>query len=598
MFGAALVFIILSGTGAIASLSNSGGGTWKYQREISIKENSGTALTDYQVLIELKGVDFPNEAKSDGTDIRFADSKGNELNYWIESWDYAAKSARIWVIVQSIPASLNTIIRMYYGNPAATQLSNGDKTFDFFDDFSGDLSKWTAETGDWSIINQELKGTHSGCKDLSGIIANYASASDIAIDVDVKAINWKDKPGRFSVLARYKKDYSAYGATYDIYPSAYGPFLIEKPSMIMVKSDININPNIWNRLDFKIKGSNLEANLNDIGITVKDNSFISGSVGLRVWCGATNLFDNFRVRKYTSPEPTTILASPKSSSLSITKSASPYSLRQFQESTIKVLMENSGTSEVRDIEIMDSIHPAFDLTGGDFPNPKKFDSIRAGESRELQYTIRSKESGAFTLDPANVTYADSEGNIQEVKSEPVSIKVVPSSDEGSSGTNTWQNSKSASVSLHGEKTDVVMGEDILLRLSAVNLITKPKMHVQVIIIPPSGMSVTSSEFSKSAAGQFTANYQLEPGDGKDIEVRIRSNQVGDFNVNGRIIYYFGDEKETAEDHTLNLPIKVRSEIASTPAGSEGDIKDARVPGFEAVFAISMLALVLVSIRRM
>jgi hypothetical protein len=33
---ATLALIILAGTGAAVSLSNSGGGTWKYQREISM----------------------------------------------------------------------------------------------------------------------------------------------------------------------------------------------------------------------------------------------------------------------------------------------------------------------------------------------------------------------------------------------------------------------------------------------------------------------------------------------------------------------------------------------------------------------------------
>jgi len=116
----------------------------------------------------------------------------------------------------------------------------------------------------------------------------------------------------------------------------------------------------------------------------------------------------------------------------------------------------------------------------------------------------------------------------------------------------------ASVNLYGVKTDVELGEDIVLKLSAVNLITKPKMHVQVIIIPPSGMSVTSSEFSKSAAGQFTTNYELEPGDGKDIEIMIKTVQTGDFIVEGRVIYYFGTDLSTAEDHKLELPIKVRT----------------------------------------
>jgi hypothetical protein len=294
---------------------------------------------------------------------------------------------------------------------------------------------------------------------------------------------------------------------------------------------------------------------------------------------ATAYVDNFRVRKYASSEPTIILSSPKSSSLTITKSAIPYSLRQFQESTIKVLIENSGTSEVKAIEIRDSIHPSFDLTGGDFPNPKKFDSIRAGESRELQYTIKSKESGAFTLDPATVTYADSEGNIQEVKSEPVSIKVVSSSPGDNSGVSSGQNSKTASVNLHGEKTDVLLGENVLLKLSAINIIGNPIMHVQVIIIPPNGWSVTSSEFSKSGAGQYTTMYDLKPEDGsRDIEVKIMPNQIGDnFEVKGRIIYYFGDDLSTREDHTLNLPIKVRKETTSI-SDSE------KLPGFEIILA--------------
>ncbi|MCX9025739.1 MAG: LemA family protein [Candidatus Methanoperedens sp.] len=117
---------------------------------------------------------------------------------------------------------------------------------------------------------------------------------------------------------------------------------------------------------------------------------------------------------------------------------------------------------------------------------------------------------------------------------------------------------SASVNLYGEKTDVDIGEDIILKLSAVNLITKPVMNVQVILIPPSGMSVTSSEFATSGAGQFTTTYKLDPGSARDIEVRIKTSQVGDFTVKGRVVYYFGDNISTAEDHTLELPIKVRA----------------------------------------
>ncbi len=161
---AALALIIFAGTCAAVSLSNSGGGTWKYQRDISIKENSGTALTDYQVLIELKGADFPSEVKSDGADVRFTDSNGNELNYWIENSDYAGKIAKIWVKVPSIPISSATIIRMYYGNPNAGSMSNGDKVFEFFDDFEGR----SLDTNKWNVVDSPTLNFDRGILNIQG----------------------------------------------------------------------------------------------------------------------------------------------------------------------------------------------------------------------------------------------------------------------------------------------------------------------------------------------------------------------------------------------------------------------------------------------
>jgi len=158
----------------------------------------------------------------------------------------------------------------------------------------------------------------------------------------------------------------------------------------------------------------------------------------------------------------------------------------------------------------------------------------------------------------------------------------------------------ASAHLHGEKTDVVLGEDILLKLSAVNKITKPTMTLQVILIPPSGMSVTSADFVESGAGLYTSTYVIEPGVGRDIEVGIRSNQVGDFVVNGEVIYYFGDDKENAEEHLLSLPIKVRASPnpqQDTPVPTATS-KDGRgIPGFEAVFVVAGVLLVALLIKR-
>jgi len=80
--------------GGASALSNSGGGSWAYYKDIAIS-NSGGALSDYQVLVNLTGSAFPTNARTDGADIRFTDAGGAELSYWIEGWDYAGRNARV-----------------------------------------------------------------------------------------------------------------------------------------------------------------------------------------------------------------------------------------------------------------------------------------------------------------------------------------------------------------------------------------------------------------------------------------------------------------------------------------------------------------------
>ncbi|MDD5472580.1 MAG: DUF2341 domain-containing protein [Candidatus Methanoperedens sp.] len=162
-----LIIASLAVTGAaIPSLSNSGGGSWQYQRDITIS-NTGGVLSDYQVLVSLTSGNFPTNAQNNGTDIRFTDVSGAELSYWIESWDYSSRTAKIWVKVTSI-ASGSTTIRMYYGNPSATTMSNGDGTFVFFDDFSGAVlsSKWT------NSVSPEGRGSVTVSNGMLNLIAN------------------------------------------------------------------------------------------------------------------------------------------------------------------------------------------------------------------------------------------------------------------------------------------------------------------------------------------------------------------------------------------------------------------------------------------
>ena len=285
----------------------------------------------------------------------------------------------------------------------------------------------------------------------------------------------------------------------------------------------------------------------------------------------------------------------KLTTLSLTKSVSPHSIKQGQTTTITLTVENTGTTEITDIEVSDTIPLDLILVSGEIS--KTYTSLRPKDLREFQYTMQLNEAGTFNLDPAMATYSDEEGNYHTAESETATITVIPSTDQLPTPQTTKNPSteiSTASVHLHGEKTDVVMGEDILLKLSAVNKITKPTMTLQVILIPPSGMSVTSADFVESGAGLYTSTYVIEPGIGRDIEVGIRSNQVGDFVVNGEVIYYFGDDKENAEEHLLSLPITVRASPMHTPTHTPTPEPS---PGFGSAFAAVGLLFVALLVKR-
>ncbi len=152
---------------------------------------------------------------------------------------------------------------------------------------------------------------------------------------------------------------------------------------------------------------------------------------------------------------------------------------------------------------------------------------------------------------------------------------------------------SSSINFYGEKTDVHMGEDILAKLSIVNLVSSPTMHAQVIILPSSGMSVTSADFTKVSAGQFSADYDLNPGDGRDIEISLRSNQVGEFNIKGRVVYYFGNDSGNTQDYALELPVSVRRQTVLTEVDNKND-QPKGLQGFEIIIlGVGLIAFVLI-----
>jgi len=117
---------------------------FKYRRAITIN-NPGSSLSNYtvNVTIDTASLISAGKMRSDCGDVGFGDADLNGYPYWLETGTCNTANTRFWVGVTTIPSGTKTIY-IFYGNPTATSISNGDRVFLFFDDFlTADAAKFT-----------------------------------------------------------------------------------------------------------------------------------------------------------------------------------------------------------------------------------------------------------------------------------------------------------------------------------------------------------------------------------------------------------------------------------------------------------------------
>lgn len=368
------LLLILLSCGTASALSEDGGGTWDYSRDILIQDNSSNTLRNYSVLVELEDDNFPAEAQENGADIRFTDEDDNELDYWIENFTFSTKKARLWVKVPYIPANSQTKIKIFYGNSEARSVSTSN------------ILRYPDVSGSW-------KGTlyvHNTGRIYSFNLYLFQDGSKIYGNSRIASLESKSKYAIMEISGSVK-------------------------DRILNFTELRTIEEYPLNSKFFLKNANLE-------FEGKFPSTLEGCYDRDGGGGTISL----RRDTSTSAINVTILE-PQTLSVFVTKTVSPQSIRQFNESTITIKIKNIGRTEITDIEVIDSTNPpSFDFMRGNYPDPHKFDILEPGDTKWVQYTIRANKNGTFILDPCTVTFADKDRNIQEIKSEAVSLKVIPS----------------------------------------------------------------------------------------------------------------------------------------------------------------------------
>jgi len=106
---------------------------WPYKTTISVQENSGSSLTNYQVLLRISGSQLhPNyDWSSAGDDLRILDQDDNTaVPFYIDNWNAANQTAEVWIKLTTLPANSTRNLYLYYGKSDANPLAQVPPVFD------------------------------------------------------------------------------------------------------------------------------------------------------------------------------------------------------------------------------------------------------------------------------------------------------------------------------------------------------------------------------------------------------------------------------------------------------------------------------------
>lgn len=304
-----------------------------YRMPITIN-NTGSSLIDYQVnlTINTSALVAAGKMRSDCGDIRFTNSTAYSTQNWTASYPYWIESGcntsatKIWVNVPSIPTGTNTIYT-YYGNVSAASASSGANTFDFFDDFSGDLSKWTASSGTWAIDLPNILKSTATVTGAPLIYHPFATYNNIVVFGKVKVTDVVN-----SLYYPLVKAATSGTDAINSFGIRFGRSKVEviDNNIIKATTAFAYTGNSWYNYEYSVGPDNSiiarvwkEGDQKPASATLTYGAFTPQANGVNIrYNGNTpsysvDYWSNFIIRKYASPEPTATEQQPDTTAPSV-----------------------------------------------------------------------------------------------------------------------------------------------------------------------------------------------------------------------------------------------------------------------------------------
>lgn len=163
--------------------------SWRYRKSHVI--TSVEDVDDYVVKITIhrssgtdsgKDVYVGDKCQSDYRDIRFTNSSGTPLPFYIDKDKFDSTYADVWIDLDELRSS--TTIYIYYGYASAQPASNGYNTFLFFADFtdygsSAPRGLWNQQSGTRSCSSGSIALTSTSTSSNQGIYSGKSRTQNV-----------------------------------------------------------------------------------------------------------------------------------------------------------------------------------------------------------------------------------------------------------------------------------------------------------------------------------------------------------------------------------------------------------------------------------
>lgn len=310
------------------------GTNYQYRKQVTVSNNANSLMESgytVETPFDILGLVGDGKAQADGDDIRvvYWDGANNmELNRLLD-----IDVGKVTFMTQAdIPLSRSDDnYWIYYGNHGAgTPPANGNNVYLFYDDFDDnflDSAKWVASG--WNQIveqNQQLETTNSSGTGLPNgygwmlsqttVSGNLLYQTDIKTTVDgwtFPSINYfrSDNTGGWGWYG-YRWYFSVKDNLIRLLKGGSGPELWVSPN------GANYSPDTFYRVRISFFNGNINGVITDLStqtvvdsFSIADYSYSSGYHGAdtQAYSSSVAIWDNYIIRKYMSPEPTTSLGS-------------------------------------------------------------------------------------------------------------------------------------------------------------------------------------------------------------------------------------------------------------------------------------------------